>query len=180
MGASGATPSSSSVRLTRPCCGTRIQGHGRQRGRPKAFAGSAASMPTEDELTEERLRSVGAYLGGASHRKSKTRLSACCAAVEAPGAASTPRQGHLGCSASRVRLALLASSRSAGKNEDNLPAQSMSRRFKAGCSTGVTTATSRPNPSLKRSANGRPPGPVWRYAGHFRQPGPGVLPSSPA
>ena len=38
----------------------------------------------------------------------------------------------------------------------------------------------RPNPSLKRSANGRPPGPVCRYAVHFRQPGPGVLPSSPA
>jgi len=38
----------------------------------------------------------------------------------------------------------------------------------------------RPNPSLKRSANGRPPGPVWRYAVHFRQPGPGVLPLSPA
>ena len=37
-----------------------------------------------------------------------------------------------------------------------------------------------PNPSLKRSANGRPPGPVWRYAVHFRPPGPGVLPSSPA
>ena len=37
-----------------------------------------------------------------------------------------------------------------------------------------------PNPSLKRSDNGRPPGPVWRYTVHFRQPGPGVLPSSPA
>src|SRR5216683_2331885 len=37
-----------------------------------------------------------------------------------------------------------------------------------------------PNPSLKRSANGRSPGPVWRYAVHFRQPAPGVLPSSPA
>jgi hypothetical protein len=36
-----------------------------------------------------------------------------------------------------------------------------------------------PNPSLKRSANGRPPGQVWRYAVHSRQPGPGVLPSSP-
>ena len=46
-----------------------------------------------------------------------------------------------------------------------------------------TTATApqvTPNPSLKRSANGRPPGPVWRYAVPFRQPGPGVLPSSPA
>ena len=39
---------------------------------------------------------------------------------------------------------------------------------------------SRPNPSLKRSANGRPPGPGLRYAVHFLSPGPGVLPSSPA
>ena len=37
-----------------------------------------------------------------------------------------------------------------------------------------------PNPSLKRSANGRPPGPGLRYAVHFHRPGPGVLPSSPA
>ena len=34
--------------------------------------------------------------------------------------------------------------------------------------------------SLKRSANGRPPGPGRRYAVHFRQPGPGGLPSSSA
>ena len=38
----------------------------------------------------------------------------------------------------------------------------------------------RPNPSFKRSANGRPPSPGRRYAVHFRQPGLGVLPSSPA
>ena len=37
-----------------------------------------------------------------------------------------------------------------------------------------------PNPSLKRSANGRPPSPGWWYAVHFHQPGLGVLPSSPA
>jgi hypothetical protein len=37
----------------------------------------------------------------------------------------------------------------------------------------------RPNPSLKRSDNGRPPGPVWRYAVHFLSPGPGVTPSAP-
>jgi hypothetical protein len=29
----------------------------------------------------------------------------------------------------------------------------------------------RPNPSLKRSANGRPPGPAWRYAYIFASPG---------
>ena len=37
-----------------------------------------------------------------------------------------------------------------------------------------------PNPSLKRSANGRSPGPGRRYGVHFRQPGPGALPLSPA
>ena len=37
-----------------------------------------------------------------------------------------------------------------------------------------------PNPSLKRSANGRPPGPGRWYAVHFHQPGPGVPPSVPA
>ena len=40
--------------------------------------------------------------------------------------------------------------------------------------------TLRPNPSLKRSANGRPPGPGWWYAVHSHQPGPGGLPLSPA
>ena len=44
----------------------------------------------------------------------------------------------------------------------------------------LPTVQAWPNHSLKRSANGRPPGPVWRYAVHSRQPGPGVLPSSPA
>ena len=37
-----------------------------------------------------------------------------------------------------------------------------------------------PNPSLKRSANGRPPGPGLGCAVHFPSPGPGVLPLSPA
>ena len=37
-----------------------------------------------------------------------------------------------------------------------------------------------PNPSLKRSANGRPAGPGLRYGVHFLSPGPAVLPLSPA
>ena len=37
-----------------------------------------------------------------------------------------------------------------------------------------------PNPSFKPSPNGGPPGPVWRYAVHFRQPGPGFPLSVPA
>ena len=38
----------------------------------------------------------------------------------------------------------------------------------------------RPNPSFKRSATGRPPSPVRRYAVHCRQTGLGGLPASPA
>ena len=37
-----------------------------------------------------------------------------------------------------------------------------------------------PNPSLKRSANGRPPAPGRWYSVHFHRPGAGVLPLSPA
>ena len=37
-----------------------------------------------------------------------------------------------------------------------------------------------PNPSLNRRANGRPPGPAWRYAVHFRQSGPWRLAVGPA
>ena len=37
----------------------------------------------------------------------------------------------------------------------------------------------RPNPSFKRSANGRPPAPGRWYAVHFHRPGTGVLPLSP-
>ena len=49
-----------------------------------------------------------------------------------------------------------------------------------GMSFSSSSTPVRPNPSLKRSANGRPPGPGRWYAVHFHRPGPGVLPSSPA
>ena len=44
----------------------------------------------------------------------------------------------------------------------------------------MSTCALTPNHLLRRSDNGRPPNPVWRYAVHFRQPGFGVLPLSPA
>jgi hypothetical protein len=37
----------------------------------------------------------------------------------------------------------------------------------------------RPNHSVEARPNGNAPGPVWRYAVHFRQPGPGASPSVP-
>ena len=48
------------------------------------------------------------------------------------------------------------------------------------CTTVRLPRTLMPNPSLKRSANGRPPGPRSRYGVHFLHRGPGVLPSAPA
>ena len=40
-------------------------------------------------------------------------------------------------------------------------------------------SAAQPNPSLKARPNGGSPGPVWRYAVHFRQSGPGAPPSVP-
>ena len=37
----------------------------------------------------------------------------------------------------------------------------------------------KPNPSLNRSSNGRPPSPGWWYTVHFHQPGLGGLPLQP-
>ena len=51
----------------------------------------------------------------------------------------------------------------------------------ASCKSGTSPARGAPpalpNPSVKPSPNGGPPGPGRRYAVHFRQPGPGVPPS---
>ena len=45
---------------------------------------------------------------------------------------------------------------------------------------GISEFNAMPNPSLKRSANGMPPGPATGYGVHFPAAGPGVLPLSPA
>jgi hypothetical protein len=82
-----------------------------------------------------------------------------------------------------VRIARLRTASRSVNSLSRPEAVPYSRRPMVGC--GRRSAFSlltrvRPNPSLKRSTNGRPPGPVWRYAVHFRQPGPGVLPLAPA
>ena len=50
-------------------------------------------------------------------------------------------------------------------------------QFEAGCTSRVCRMT--PNPSVNRSANGRPPGLGWWYAVYFHQSGPGGLPLAP-
>jgi hypothetical protein len=59
-------------------------------------------------------------------------------------------------------------------------AEGEARSFARKSNQTIAMPRVQPNRSLKRSANGRPPGPVWRYTVHFRQPEPGVLPLSPA
>ena len=78
-----------------------------------------------------------------------------------PGASS-----HLAWSAHKLRGPTIARLRGSAQQGAN-PAAAPER-------------AARPNPSLKRSANGRPPGPGLGYAVDFPSPGPGVLPSSPA
>ena len=83
------------------------------------------------------------------------------------------------------RLVQLASERSGGKNAVMQVNPSVLARFNslmpsahgahAGHSTHRRVVA---NPSLNRSANGRPPGPRGRVL-HHRPRGPGVLPSSP-
>ena len=55
-----------------------------------------------------------------------------------------------------------------------------SSRASGTLSTLPLSARVMPNPSLKRSANGMPPGPHSRYEVHFLLCGPGVMPSAPA
>ncbi len=52
-------------------------------------------------------------------------------------------------------------------------------QVKSGAAKHRRLAPARPNPSLNRSSNGRPPSPGCRYTVHFRQPGLGVLPRQP-
>ena len=54
-----------------------------------------------------------------------------------------------------------------------------SRRGGAARNRLALTLSPLPNPSLKGSANGRPPGPGQWYAVHFHWPGPGILPLAP-
>jgi len=86
-------------------------------------------------------------------------------------AAANRRSHLLACQHGRRGSQAISGATSAGQHVPHGPGFSLRLQ---------SSSAAWPNPSLKRSANGRPPGPVWRYAVHFRQPGPGVLPSSPA
>jgi hypothetical protein len=98
------------------------------------------------------------------------------------------RKRHAGaavcCSIGRKRLLLNSSSRFGHWN--SRPAVRSRPHARSGHPSGKPSIFTmpraapapkpRPNPSVKRTRSGMPPGPGCRYAVHFRQPGPGVMP----
>ena len=103
-----------------------------------------------------QFRGVAAYASPEQHRGKTPRLAS-----------------------SRSPVALAAFSYSLPTPRTEWPLrQRLRSSLNQGKQHGLSTAW--PNPSLKRSANGRPPGPGRWYPVHFHRPGPGVLPLSPA
>ena len=137
------------------------------------FARQSYSMVTCPSSARRRRRSSGPP-PHVRHAKTARRRSA------------PPSPGVVGAPAAK-RPVLLASERSGGKNAGvrNSPNALFQTNAVVPGSHGTQGALGMsphavPNPSFKRSANGRPPGPAGRYAVHFLPAGPGVLPSSPA
>ena len=121
-----------------------------------------------------RLNSQG--LAGASRRLNSQSVAAAPRA--APDNFSSPAHGLL--QAQLQRASNSFASLSTPTIRSRPCSASVRALFKGHQRQPHSVPPARPNPSFKRSANGRPPSPGRRYAVHFRQPGLGVLPSSPA
>ena len=141
------------------------------------IAGLQAPQPPREQRLNRASRGLnGQFIDGASRRLKSQSLE---------GASRRFNSQSVAVETAAFQLSGWLPAESAGV----VPA--LTGRLKSCCSRAVSSGKlaprlpprappALPNPSLKRSANGRPPGPVWRYAVHFRQPGPGVLPLSPA
>ena len=123
----------------------------------------------------------------AARPKTLKRVPAGCSPRQDGAAPKRPAKPRFRRGTGRKRPVLLASERSGGKNAGvrNSPNALFQTNAVLPGSHGTQGALGMsphavPNPSFKRSANGRPPSPGRRYTVHFRQPGLGVLPSSPA
>ena len=119
--------------------------------------------------------------------KTVKRVPSACTSRQDGAAPKRPAKPRFRRGIARKRPVLLASERSGGKNAGvrNSPNALFQTNAVVPGSHGTQGALGMsphavPNPSFKRSDNGRPPSPGRRYTVHFRQPGLGVLPSSPA
>jgi hypothetical protein len=80
------------------------------------------------------------------------------------------------------RLSISAAATAERSSGESRSTSSSTRSIRAfiGQSIALSSARAAPNPSVKLSTNGRPPGPSHRYGVHFLWLGPGVLPLVPA
>jgi hypothetical protein len=95
-----------------------------------------------------------------------------------------------GPAAARRAVASLTVLKGARQYNGTMPLSAGRSQFLHSVSTGTSqggtlhfvleTCQVKPNPSLKPSPNGGPPGPAHRYAVHFLCAGPGVPPLGPA
>ena len=141
------------------------------------IAGLKAPQPPREQRLNRASRGLnGQFIVGASRRLNGQRLEGASRRLNSQSVAV-------------ATAALQLSGRLPAESAGVVPA--LTGQLKSWCSRAVSSGKlaarlppgappALPNPSFKRSANGRPPGPGRRYPVHFRQPGPGVLPSSPA
>ena len=110
---------------------------------------------------------------------------------------SGARRGSATASRRQTSRAVAAKARVGGVSPQRLPIQSLPPHCPQRAAAGIQCCSSRaevhrqarglctsgaalPNPSFKPSPNGVSRGPRWRYAVHFRHPGPRVTPLVPA
>ena len=160
-----------------------------RRSCPSALAGSTVCAGTPENY---RFRIRALIRSSALAAQSESVLlrqhsrSSARAAGGFPKAGSWQRQTGPACGRPSHSAWRYAASWSGAANLRGT-ARSLARSLCLGSSRGTICVVNtlvhcqvRPNTSFKPSPNGGPPGPVWRYAVHFRQPGPGVPPSVPA
>jgi hypothetical protein len=147
----------------------------RQRSRPSAFAGAFRAAPADENrrlhCALRRTHKVVVLSGVATEGRDPDIHGSPKPMQFLPWPAKASRSAQPASSLSSRGLAATTRAKLAKATPGH---------WFTSTSTRQPSRRPRPNPSLKRSTSGGPPGPVWRYAVHFRQPGPGVPPLAPA
>ncbi len=140
-----------------------------------ADAGATQQRATEEATADRRIHSPAEFAESGSSCHDPQSRGRCA------GAPLHMRRPHTLQSYDFLRRSQVLPGKLPQRQDGRQPRRHSLRAAVVQVSRDISTLSpAQPNPSLKRSANGMPPGPVWRYTIHFRQPGPGVLPSSPA
>ena len=156
------------------------------------FAVSFSSHKVAPERSQPELNSgmaAAARCHGRVVQSVNTGGASKCTEALRGAVSGSPQLCRLSCSGSAAMAAIVPSlatgsgSGSGGQQQASISVRLPRRTVAGGHAVvpgNVSINTALPNPSLKRSANGRPPAPGRWYAAHFHRPGAGVLPLSPA